>query len=69
MKGVPPLDSTDLACIDVMFHRHGRLAQVPRPNCNFHKSMIHGGELKLGADSQGKQHGHAGQRAPQVSSK
>ena len=30
--------------------------------------MIHG-ELKLGADSQGKQHGHAGRRAPQVSSK
>jgi hypothetical protein len=26
-------------------------------------------QLKLGTDSQGKQHGHAGQRAPQVSSK
>jgi hypothetical protein len=24
------------------------------------------GQLKKGTDSQGKQHGHAGQRAPQV---
>jgi hypothetical protein len=28
MKGVPPFDSTDLACIDGIFHRHGRLAYV-----------------------------------------